>query len=245
MVGNQWGVEASEWCFPLWAFCFSLIFEQCSGSTCFSQISEEKKTFFKYSSSCLHQVLVVACRVFDLHCRCEFFSAACCGMVPGSGIEPESFHWEYRILATGPLGKSQEENILNKKIERVKKLLRVAFEEVSHEEWHLEARELNSEVPAITLVEWWTQKVSELNLFLFDVCWEWYRLSSLSIWPLSLSLQASMPSPPPAIMLLILRHSFYRRCPRCARVSTWQKSSMRSGEETRTQGSGRGFSGYC
>ena len=46
-----------------------------------------------------------------------------------------------------------EKNILNKKIERVKKLLRVAFEEVSHEEWHLEARELSSEVPAITLVE--------------------------------------------------------------------------------------------
>ena len=97
----------------------------------------------------------------------------------------------------------------------------------------------------ITLVGGWTQKVSELNLSLFDVCWEWYCLSSLSVWLLSLSLQASMLSPPPAIMLLILRHSFYRRCRRCARVWTWQKSSIDQGRRPGPKAVGRGFSGYC
>ena len=54
--------------------------------------------FLKYLFIWLCWVLVVALRIF------------CCGMydlIPWPGIEPWPLHWELRVLATGPLGKSQ------------------------------------------------------------------------------------------------------------------------------------------
>ena len=47
--------------------------------------------------TCLHQVLVVAWRI----------------QFPDQGSNPGHLHWEYRVLATGPPGKSQGFNLLN------------------------------------------------------------------------------------------------------------------------------------
>ena len=56
----------------------------------------------------LHQVLIAACGIFSVHCSIQDVLVAACGIYfPGQGSNRGLLHYECRVLATGPPGKSQ------------------------------------------------------------------------------------------------------------------------------------------
>ena len=71
------------------------------------------KKIFIYLFIWLHQVLLVACRIFSCGMRdlflvvaCELLVAACRIQFPDQGWNPGPLHWKRRVLTTGPWGKS-------------------------------------------------------------------------------------------------------------------------------------------
>ena len=65
--------------------------------------------FFKniYLFIWLHQVLIAACGIFSLHCSIQDFLVAACGIqFPDQGLNRGPLHYECRVLAAGPPGKS-------------------------------------------------------------------------------------------------------------------------------------------
>ena len=72
--------------------------------------------FFKniYLFIWLHQVLIAACGIFSLHCSIQEFLVTACGIYfPDQGSNRGPLHYECRVLATGPPGKSQPDRFLN------------------------------------------------------------------------------------------------------------------------------------
>ena len=75
----------------------------------FTNGTETSQIFFLiyfYLFTCLHLILVAASRIFS----CSLWD-----LVPWPGIKWGPLHWENRVLATGPTGKSHSQIVLMKK----------------------------------------------------------------------------------------------------------------------------------